>query len=102
MEKETWKYQFESEGDFYEWLKNQPDYGICAPPLEPQTAVLILCDYLLGKDWYSYNPVSQGQVNTEIVCDILMKYSRRFRRERRKMLREHKKRKRGVDITWSR
>lgn len=71
-----------------EWLdkKNSTTNkgNIFAPPMDGQVAVNFLCDYLLGEDWYSANPVSQKQINTEIVCAILGKYSRKYRKELRK------------------
>jgi hypothetical protein len=56
-------------------------YGIFLPPITGQEAVNILTDYLLGEDWYTANPVSQDQVNAEIVADILWKYSSKYRKE---------------------
>ena len=47
------------------------DYGIFAPPTEPQDGLNILIDHFLGKDWYTANPVGQKQVNTEAIYDIL-------------------------------
>lgn len=70
---------------FLEWLdkenKTTNKDNIFAPPLEPQMALDFLCDYLLGEDWYSVNPISQKQINTEIVGNILYKYSKRYRKE---------------------
>ena len=71
---------------FYDWLKKQDTdfYGLCPPPMDAQTAVDILCGYLLGEDWYCVLPLGTPQVNTEIVFDILNKYSRKFRREKKR------------------
>lgn len=67
-----------------EWLKiNDDTNNIFAPPMKSQVAINILKDYLLGEDWYTVNPISQEQVNTEIVITILEKYSKKFRREKR-------------------
>ena len=73
---------------FYDWLKQQDveHYGLCPPPMDAQTAVDILCEYLLGEDWYCTLSLGSPQVNTEIVYDILNKYSHRFRKEKRKIL----------------
>lgn len=60
--------------------KKDPD-NIFDPPLKAQEAINFLCDYLLGEDWYVVDPVGTEQVNTEIVHQILYKYSRRYRRE---------------------
>lgn len=62
-----------------EWLDEQPDYGLCDPPMDAQMALDYLFDYL------DISPVtisqSTEQCNTEIVYDILMQYSPKFRRE---------------------
>ena len=74
---------------FTDWLKyDAEDCGILSPPLEPQLAINFLKDYLLDEDWYSFNPISTQQVNTEIVFSILCKYSRKFRKELKKCKKE--------------
>lgn len=55
-------------------LTNGKDYGIFAPPMDAQVALIELCHHFLGEDWYSVNPVSQEQINTEIVFEIERKY----------------------------
>ena len=76
------------------WLKEQNETvnkgNIFPPPLEPQMAIDYLKDYLLGEDWYTVNPISQEQINTEIVFEILFKYSKRFKREYKTMKRNQK------------
>lgn len=67
-----------------DWLQNADDYGIFAPPMDAQTAVGFLRRYLLGENWYSVNPISTEQINTEIVHEILMKHSKEYRKEWRK------------------
>lgn len=68
---------------FTDWLENEAeDCGILTPSMEAQQCVDILCDYLLGRDWYSTSGVTcTSQVNTEIVFEILIKYSKEFRKE---------------------
>lgn len=67
---------------FTEWLKNDSiDCGVCDPPMEAQKAIDFLQNYLLGEGWYVTVPESTRQVNTVIVFEILMKYSRKFRKE---------------------
>jgi hypothetical protein len=68
---------------FLDWLNNQDRalYGIFGPPLNAQLAVDILCEYLLGEDWYCINPQSSEQCNTKVVFEILYKHSKRFRQE---------------------
>ena len=72
---------------FSEWLeKGWEKYkdNICPPPLEPQQALDFLTDYLLGEGWYSTMPMSTKQINAEIVDKILDKYSKRYRKEKRR------------------
>lgn len=65
-----------------EWLKEHGEKdNILAPSMDAQTAVNFLCDYLLGDDFCIMYPASNGQANTEIVCEILQKYSKRLRKE---------------------
>lgn len=56
-------------------LKNTHDNSI--PELDAQTAINILCDYLLGTDYYITDPVNNVQGNTIIVYDILNKYAKK-------------------------
>ena len=71
------------------WLKEQNETvnkgNIFPPPLESQMAIDFLKTYLLGEDWYTVNPINQEQINTEIVFEILFKYSKRFKREYKTM-----------------
>lgn len=73
---------------FLEWLELQNRTvnrdNIFPPALDAQLAVDFLQKYLLGEDWYTVNPISTAQINTEIVYEILRKYSKRFRKELRK------------------
>ena len=55
-------------------LTDGKDYGIFAPPMDAQVALIELCHHFLGDDWYSVNPVSQDQINTEIVYEIERKF----------------------------
>lgn len=71
-----------------EWLNKQESYGMFSPPMDAQTAVRMIKDYLLGEDWYSPNPISTEQINAEIVYTILNKYSKQFRKEWRKYWRK--------------
>lgn len=54
------------------------------PKTSAQDALHELCNYLLGKDWYIVDPVSQGQANTIIVQEIKKKYKKRYRRKKKK------------------
>lgn len=66
---------------FTEWLDEQSDYGFCSPPMNSQMALDYLFDYL------DIPPIvvsqSNEQCNTEIVFEILMRYSKKFRKEYR-------------------
>lgn len=73
-----------------EWLKEHWERdNILAPSMDAQTAVNFLCEYLLGEDFCIMYPARPGQANTEIVYEILQKYSKRLRKE----IRAEKKRK---------
>lgn len=65
--------------------KKDPD-NIFDPPTKPEIAIEFLKDYLLGEDWYVSDPLGPNQVNTEIVHEILYKYSRRYRKEYKKYI----------------
>lgn len=52
------------------------DYGICPPPMDAQVALNELAKHLLVENWYSVMPISQEQINTEIVYEIERKYKR--------------------------
>jgi hypothetical protein len=64
---------------FTEWLDEQPDYGLCDPPMKAQMAIDYLFDYL------DVPPISMPenceQCNTAILYFILYKYSKKFRKE---------------------
>lgn len=57
------------------------EYGkednICPPSTDAQLVVNLLCEYLLGENYYVNVPVSAQQCNTVIVQDILYKYCNR-------------------------
>ena len=74
---------------FDEWINDQDDYGIMAPPMDAETALDFLRRYLLGENWYSPNPIHSKQINTEMVYLILRQYSKRYNKERK-----------GVKGTW--
>lgn len=70
------------ERQFTYWLEHEAeDCGIMQPPLNAQKALGFLRDYLLGEDWYVDNPVNTEQCNTQLVYEILMKYSSEFKKE---------------------
>lgn len=69
---------------FTKWLKlenaKDPD-NILPPELDFEKAIYFLKNYLLGEDWYVNYSGSAKQINTDIVYNILRKYSKRFRKE---------------------
>ena len=50
-----------------------------------------IIDYLLGKDWYVADPLSQTQINEIALYEILERYSKQYRKEHRKWLKEKNK-----------
>ena len=61
------------------WLKEQDEYGMCNPPMDAQTAMNFLADYLGIPD--NGMPESVQQTNTHLVFEILNRYSKEFRKE---------------------
>ena len=55
------------------YKSSKEDYGILPPPTKAEDALRVLKDHLLVEDWYVVNPISQEQVYTELVVDILNK-----------------------------
>jgi len=55
-------------------LTDGKDYGLISPPMDAQVAVYELCRYFLGEEWYTSNPGSQRQCNTDIVYAIESNY----------------------------
>lgn len=55
--------------------------GIFPAATSAQDALSILCDYLLGDDWYVVDPIGVNQCNTLIVKQILDKYSKEWKKD---------------------
>ena len=53
-------------------------------------AIEFIKDYLLNENWYTVNPVSNEQVYTEILIDVLDRYSKKYKKEKRGVLSERK------------
>ena len=72
---------------FTEWLKlenaKDPD-NILPPELDFEKAIYFLKNYLLGEDWYVVCPMSQNQINTVILDNILYKYCKDYRKSCKK------------------
>ena len=76
---------------YTEWLDENWDKNNMFPPsLDPQEALLFLEKYLLGEDYYIVNPMPNIQANCEVVHDILYKYSKQYRKERKQWQSTHK------------
>jgi len=73
--------------DFDKVLKDE-SYGIHPAPIEAEYALRVLCDYLLGEDWYVVDPLGPKQVNTCIVHEILRKYSKEYKKDFKKLQKE--------------
>lgn len=70
------------ESSFTKWLRdNWDDDNMLPPALDADDALVFLKYYLLGPGWYVNYPGSSGQIITEIVCEILKRYSKKFRKE---------------------
>lgn len=69
---------------FTKWLESEnakdPD-NMLPPALDFEKAIYFLKNYLLGEDWYVKYPGTPKQINTDMVYDILKKYSKKFRKE---------------------
>lgn len=75
------------EKQFTYWLEYKAkDCGLMQPPMKDAVALDFLRDYLLGEEWYIINPVNHEQGNTQLVHEILMKYSRQYREEYKKAI----------------
>lgn len=72
------------EKQFTYWLEHEAeDCGLCDPPLDAQRALRFLKDYLLGERWYVTTSENVEQVNAAIVWEILSKYSKEFKKEKK-------------------
>ena len=73
--------------NFAEWLYEQEknNDNILAPSLNSQLALLFLINYLLDDNWCIDYSASEGQINAHAVDDILTKYSKRYKKEIKKI-----------------
>ena len=78
-----------SDSRFFKWLEEQPDYGLCNPPMDGNLALNMIFDYLDIPP--NPNPEHILQCNTYLVFQILMKYSKRFRKEYRAYRKEKRR-----------
>ena len=80
----------ENKQKLFEIFENS-DYGLMPAPMSAQFAINTLCDYLLGDDFYITDPVSQEQANTLIIYNILKHYSKEFRADLKRRIKDVKK-----------
>lgn len=73
-----------------DWLNARNNFGICYPPMKAEEFVEFIKDYLLNENWYTVNPVSNEQVYTSILIDVLDRYSKKYKKEKRGILSERK------------
>lgn len=69
---------------FTEWLadgRSKDSENMLPPKLSDKQALAFLREYLLASDWCVIDPISQEQVNTMLVDNILYKYSKKYRKE---------------------
>jgi hypothetical protein len=61
--------------EFIEIVSEQSkvDYGLMPPPISAEKGLNVLIEHFLGKDWYTTSPLSQEQVYTEAIYQILEK-----------------------------
>ena len=65
---------------FTEWYSRSLKSGIVFPGMSSDQALDFLVQYLLPDTYYTFS-IHAHQANTEIVYDILMKYSKKFKKE---------------------
>jgi hypothetical protein len=64
-------------------------YGICTAPTPSGLALNVLCDYILGEDWYIAMSMNQEQAYTVIVDNILTNVSAEYRKDVRRKEKEY-------------
>lgn len=70
------------EETFTEWLEiNHNGYGLCSPPISSEKFEEFIISYLLKELPQIVMPMSVAQCRTEILWNILMNNSKKFRKE---------------------
>ena len=77
------KHQFNRSFNRTKDILEDTSCGYCPAPLEPQIAIDILTDYLLGENWYTPMSMNTKQVNVCILEQILSRYSKQWNRDKR-------------------
>lgn len=89
-----WCERFEDKNEpitFTEWLEDNKKYGILPPPMELEQFEKFLTQYLFDKEPQIVMPVNEKQARTEILFDILSKYSKKFGKEWKTYLKKSEK-----------
>ena len=72
--------------------KREDKDNIYCTGISDEEFIYFTIKYLLGDDWYVVDPLGPKQVNTNIVHEVLWKYSKKYRKEykqyRKQKLRE--------------
>lgn len=64
-------------------LCEEGDYGICPPPMKADVAIMELCNFFLGQDWYSSFSEANKPSISEIVHEIEKKHTLKLLKKRR-------------------
>ncbi len=67
-----------------EWLRKRQEDNIFCPSMKAEEFVEFIKDYLLNENWYTVNSVSTEQVYTEILIDVLDRYSKKYKKEKKR------------------
>ena len=74
--------------NIFEWLEEKntsiTESNILFPPMESQEAIDFLRHYLLGDNWQVLNLLPLSHINTEIVFAILQKYSKQYKKDKKR------------------
>jgi hypothetical protein len=60
--------------EYIKKVEEDDSCGIFYPPTDAQTGLDVLINHFLGEDWYDVNPVTQKQVNTKAILEIIYRY----------------------------
>lgn len=68
-----------------ERYKNREDKdNIFGVGISDKEFIQFIIDYLLGEDWYVVDPLGHKQINEIALYKILERYSKRYKRERKR------------------
>ena len=90
-EKEQIQKMEDTYSEFYDRKRKEFPCGICPSPVTDSEAWHYIKKYLLRKDFSISLPVTREQANAEIIHDLLMNYSKEYRKEYKKWCQEYDK-----------